>query len=79
MVMKNLFTGQPWRNRHETDIENRLIDMERGEERVRCMKRVTRKLTLSKVTQSCPAVCNPMDCSLSGSSIHGIFQERCVK
>ena len=38
--MKNLFTGQPWRNRHETDIENRLIDMERGEERVRCMEPV---------------------------------------
>ena len=30
----------------ETDIENRLMDMGRGEERVRCMKRVTWKLTL---------------------------------
>ena len=50
MVMKNLFTGQPWRNRHETDIENRLIDMERGEERVRCMERVTWKLNyISKI------------------------------
>ena len=28
-------------NNGETDIENRLIDMERGEERVRCMERVT--------------------------------------
>ena len=26
------------------------------------------------VTQSCPALYNPMDCSLPGSSIHGIFQ-----
>ena len=25
----------------ETDIKNRLMDMERGEERVRCMERVT--------------------------------------
>ena len=24
--------------------------------------------------QSCPALCNPMNCSLSGSSVHGIFQ-----
>ena len=32
-------------NNGETDIENRLIDMERGEERVRCMERVTWKLT----------------------------------
>ena len=33
----------------ETDIENRLTDMGRGEERVRCMERVTRKLTLPYV------------------------------
>ena len=45
MVLKNLFTGQQWRNRHR---ENTLMDMERGEERVRFMERVTWKLTLSK-------------------------------
>ena len=28
----------------------------------------------SEVAQSCPTLCNPMDCSLSGSSVHGIFQ-----
>ena len=28
----------------------------------------------SKVAQSCPTLCNPMDCSLPGSSVHGIFQ-----
>ena len=33
----------------ETDIENRLMDMGRGEERVRCMERVTWKLTLPSV------------------------------
>ena len=27
-----------------------------------------------EVAQSCPALCDPMDCSLPGSSIHGIFQ-----
>ena len=27
----------------------------------------------SEVAQSCPTLCDPMDCSLSGSSIHGIF------
>ena len=27
----------------------------------------------SEVTQSCPTICNPMDCSLPGSSIHGLF------
>ena len=35
----------------ETDIENRLMDMERGEERVRCIKRVTWKLTLPYIKQ----------------------------
>ena len=41
MVLKNLFTGQQWRNR--------LMDMGRGEERMRCMVRVTWKLTLPYV------------------------------
>ena len=30
----------------------------------------------SEVTQSCPTLGDPMDCSLPGSSIHGIFQAR---
>ena len=33
----------------ETDIKNRLMDMERGEESVRCMERVTWKRTLPYV------------------------------
>ena len=31
------------------------------------------------VTQSCPALCNPRDCSLPGSSIHGILQTRMLE
>ena len=30
----------------------------------------------SEVAQSCPTLCDPMDCSLPGSSAHGIFQAR---
>ena len=30
----------------------------------------------SEVAGSCPTLSNPMDCSLPGSSVHGIFQER---
>ena len=33
----------------------------------------------SEVSQSCPTLCDPMDCSLSGSSIHGIFQARVLE
>ena len=30
----------------------------------------------SEVAQSCPTLCNPMDCSLPHFSIYGIFQAR---
>ena len=33
----------------------------------------------SEVTQSCPTLCDPMDCSLSGSSVFGILQARTLE
>ena len=33
----------------------------------------------SEVAQSCPTLSNPMDCSLLGSSIQGIFQARALE
>ena len=33
----------------------------------------------SEVAQSCPTHCDPMDCSLPGSSVHGIFQARVLE
>ena len=33
----------------------------------------------SEVVQSCPTLCDPMDCSPPGSSIHGILQARIVE
>ena len=33
----------------------------------------------SEVAQSCPTLCNPLDCGLSGSSVHGIFQARVLE
>ena len=32
-----------------------------------------------KVTQSCPALCDPIDCSPPGSSVHGILQVRILE
>ena len=29
--------------------------------------------------QLCPTLCNPMDCSRPGSSVHGIFQVRTLE
>src|SRR5574341_70866 len=42
---------------------------------LQCMK-VKRE---SKVAQSCPTLSDPMDCSLPGSSVHGIFQARVLE
>jgi len=33
----------------------------------------------SEVALSCPTLSNPMDCSLPGSSVHGIFQARVLE
>ena len=33
----------------------------------------------SLVTQSCLTLCNPINCSLPSSSIHGIFQTRVLE
>ena len=35
--------------------------------------------TESEVTQSCPTLSDPIDCSLPGSSVHGIFQVRVLE
>ena len=37
------------------------------------------KVKESEVTQSCLTLCYPMDCSLPGSSVHGIFQARVLE
>ena len=37
------------------------------------------KKSESEVAQSCPTLSSPMDCSLPGSSIHGIFQARVME
>ena len=36
-------------------------------------------LSESEVAQSCPTLCDPMDCSLPGSSLHGILQARVLE
>ena len=33
----------------------------------------------SEVTQSCPTLSDPMDCSLPGFAVHGIFQARVLE
>ena len=38
-----------------------------------------RKVKESEVAQSCLTLCDPMDCSLPDSSVHGIFQARVLE
>ena len=33
----------------------------------------------AKSLQSCPTLCDPMDCSLPGFSVHGILQARTLE
>ena len=35
-----------------------------------------KKVKENEGTQSCPTLCDSMDCSLPGFSVHGIFQAR---
>ena len=42
---------------------------------LQCMKSKSE----SEVTQPCPTLSDPMDCSLPGSSVHGIFQAKIMK
>ena len=34
---------------------------------------------MTPMTQSCLTLCDPMDCSRPGSSVHGIFQARVLE
>ena len=45
----------------------------------RGVKIVLKVKSESEVAQSCPTLCDPMCYSLSGSSVHGIFQARMLK
>ena len=58
----------------ETDLENRLMDIGRGEERLRCMERVTWKVTLPYVKQ----IANGNLLYVSGNSNRGSVSSRGV-
>ena len=40
---------------------------------------IVSSVQLSSVAQSCPTLCDRMDCSPPGSSVHGIFQARVLE
>ena len=44
-----------------------------------CLLQSMKVNSKSEVAQSCPTLSDPMDCSLPGSSVHGIFQARVLE
>ena len=44
-----------------------------------CLLQCMKVKSESEVAQSCPTLSDPMDCSLSGSSVHGILQARVLE
>ena len=44
-----------------------------------CLLQCMKVKSESEVAQSCPTLCDPMDCSLSGSSIHGTSRARVLE
>ena len=63
-----------WGNNGETDMENRLMNMGRGEERVRCTARVTWKLTLPYIKQTAMGIYCMAQETLTGA----LYQSRGV-
>ena len=60
----------------------RWLDVRNGQEK--CWGRLVGQLTLppaaaAKSLQSCPTLCDPIDRSPPGSSVHGIFQARVLE
>ena len=51
----------------------------RGVERILNMSVKTSPCVRAKSVQSCPTLCDPMDCNLPGSSLHGILQARILE
>ena len=47
------------------------INEKKNKQKDRNIERIERCTALCLVTQSCLTLCNPMDCSLPGSSVHG--------
>ena len=61
-----------WKNDGEN---NRITEVKFSEE----SEMIAKIESEIEVAQLCPTLCNPMHCSLSGSSIHGIYQARVLE
>ena len=58
------------------DMDKRLMEASSWE---RLCEEENEKKSEGEVAQSCLTLCDPMDCSLPGSSVHRIFQARILE
>ena len=72
----NLFTKQKYS--HGCRKQTYAYQGIRNRERINCETGIDIN-TMCSVTQLCPTLCDLMDCSLPGSSIHGILQARILE
>ena len=68
----NIITNLRPRKNFYSQILDSNFEMHRKKERKKERKE-------SEVSHPCPTLHNPMDCSLQGSSIHGILQARVLE
>ena len=77
-LLRNLYAGQ---EATKPDMEQ-LTGSKLGKEYIKALRCLPAYLTLctecvsAKSLQPCPTLCDPMDCSQVGSSVHGILQAR---
>ena len=62
-----------------TSMQAEYIMRNTGLEEAQAGIKTARKESESEVAQSCRTLCDPMDCSLPRSSVHGIFQARVLE
>ena len=68
IVLKNLVTGQQWRNRHR---EQTYGHGERGvEDEMYGKSNMETYIQIRSVAQSCPTLCDPMNRSTPGLPVH---------
>ena len=66
-----------WRNINNLRYADDTTLMAESEEELKSL--LMKVKSESEVVQSCPTLSDPMDCSLPGSTVHGIFQERALE
>ena len=78
-VLWSLVGGCPWHHLRKSDTNTKSVTLNKKIQPVGVMIWKQSIRLKVKVARSCPTLCDPMDCSPPGSSVHGILQARIPK